>query len=420
MASVQDCGSAACDAWSAFEQKQRDLARQRISIRRLAPSGYVLKDGDEKPRNILEEIIWYKETEMKKKLPLYEMKQKLPPIDGPARDFVKVLKDRAAETGLPALIAEVKKASPSRGVIQPDFDPGSFENLSLIRAAQCPLLCKEFIIDPWQIYYARAKGADAVLLIASVLTDDELRSLMRVVKQNGMSALVEVHNGTEMDRVLELPGIELIGINNRNLETFKVDINNTVKLLTTARMDIIHALGIMVVGESGLFTPEDIAVVQKAGVRALGSLVFMEEISPKQNQRLLDRGPTPHWRIFRVFAESTEAAVDSDASVAAADDSQVEPETAKEEESGGAAQEEQTEAEKLVMMLKAEGSMPDVSIPIVQSSLEAMEDVSDVRITTFEGLTSISATNVASEIVDTMEKAGFRMHTLNLAIDDED
>ncbi|XP_002968622.2 uncharacterized protein LOC9631577 [Selaginella moellendorffii] len=140
------------------------------------------------------------------------------------------------------------------------------------------------------------------------------------------------------------------------------------------------------------------------------------------------RGPTPHWRIFRVFAESTEAAVDSDAPVAAPDDSQVEPETAKEEESGGAAQEEQTEAEKLVMMLKAEGSMPDVSIPIVQSSLEAMEDVSDVRITTFEGLTSISltkktiiqATNVASEIVDTMEKAGFRMHTLNLAIDDED
>ncbi|XP_024536612.1 uncharacterized protein LOC9646005 [Selaginella moellendorffii] len=309
MASVQDCGSAACDAWSAFEQKQRDLARQRISIRRLAPSGYVLKDGDEKPRNILEEIIWYKETEvaeMKKKLPLYEMKQKLPPIDGPARDFVKVLKDRAAETGLPALIAEVKKASPSRGVIQPDFDPvriakayenggasclsvltdskyfqGSFENLSLIRAAQvqCPLLCKEFIIDPWQIYYARAKGADAVLLIASVLTDDELRSLMRVVKQNGMSALVEVHNGTEMDRVLELPGIELIGINNRNLETFKVDINNTVKLLTTARMDIIHALGIMVVGESGLFTPEDIAVVQKAGVRA----VLVGESLVKQN-----------------------------------------------------------------------------------------------------------------------------------------
>ena len=155
------------------------------------------------------------------------------------------------------MIAEVKKASPSKGVIREDFDPvaiartyeqggatclsvltdskffqGSYENLSLVRqAVSLPLLCKEFILYPYQIYYARSKGADAVLLIAAILSDQDLAYFVKIVKGLGMTALVEVHSLAEFDRVLAIEGIELIGINNRNLETFTVDLDNTRQLL---------------------------------------------------------------------------------------------------------------------------------------------------------------------------------------------
>ncbi|KAB1208715.1 Indole-3-glycerol phosphate synthase, chloroplastic [Morella rubra] len=231
----------------------------------------------------------------------------------PTRDFIGALRAANLRTGLPGLIAEVKKASPSRGVLREDFDPveiaqayerggaaclsvltdekyfkGSFENLELIRNAgvKCPLLCKEFIVDAWQIYNARVKGADAILLIAAVLPDLDIKYMSKICKILGMAVLVEVHNERELDRVLGIDGIELVGINNRNLETFEVDISNTKKLLEGERGQRIREKDIIVVGESGLFTPDDIAFVKEAGVRAgtkLGprgrfhncSLVFM-------------------------------------------------------------------------------------------------------------------------------------------------
>jgi indole-3-glycerol phosphate synthase len=134
---------------------------------------------------------------------------------------------------------------------------------------QCPLLLKEFIVEAWQIYYGRSKGADAVLLIASVLPDLDIKYMIKICKILGMATLVEVHDEREMDRVLAIEGVELIGINNRNLETFEVDLGITKKLLEGERGELIRQKDILVVGESGLFTPEDIAFVQEAGVKAV-------------------------------------------------------------------------------------------------------------------------------------------------------
>lgn len=283
-------------------------ASQGIRIRRRPPSGppthYVgpfefrIQNEGNTPRNILEEIVWNKDvevTQMKEKMPLAMLKKALngaPPV----RDFIGALKAANLRTGLPGLIAEVKKASPSRGVLREDFDPveiakayekggaaclsvltdekyfqGGFQNLEAVRnsGVKCPLLCKEFVIDAWQIYYARTKGADAILLIAAVLPDLDIKYMAKICKLLGLTALVEVHDEREMDRVLEIDGVELIGINNRNLETFEVDIGNTKRLLEGDRGRKIREKGIIVVGESGLFTPADIAYVQEAGVKAV-------------------------------------------------------------------------------------------------------------------------------------------------------
>ncbi|CAH2044822.1 unnamed protein product, partial [Thlaspi arvense] len=284
------------------------VASQGIKIRRRPPTGpplhYVgpfefrLQNEGNTPRNILEEIVWHKDKEvsqMKEKRPLYTLKKALENVP-PPRDFIGALKSAHQRTGLPGLIAEVKKASPSRGILREDFHPvaiaqayekggaaclsvltdekyfkGSFENLQAIREAgvKCPLLCKEFIVEAWQIYYGRSKGADAVLLIASVLPDLDIKYMIKICKILGMATLVEVHDEREMDRVLAIEGVELIGINNRNLETFEVDIGITKKLLEGERGELIRQKDILVVGESGLFTPEDIAFVQEAGVKAV-------------------------------------------------------------------------------------------------------------------------------------------------------
>lgn len=297
------------------EWKEKEAARiaemiekEGISIRRQPATGpplhncgtfqFKLQNEGNTPRNILEEIVWSKGTEvtaMKEKTPLSALMKVLKGVE-PARDFVGALRERAAETGKPGLIAEVKKASPSRGVIQPNFDPvriakayegggaaclsvltdskyfqGSFENLKLIREAgvECPLLCKEFIIDAWQLFYARAHGADAVLLIAAVLPNQDLLYLSKIAKTLGLAVLIEVHTPREMSRVLGLPDVKLIGINNRSLATFKVDLNNTVELLKGQHGQEIRERGILVVGESGLFVPADIKAVQDAGVSAV-------------------------------------------------------------------------------------------------------------------------------------------------------
>ncbi|KAL5125493.1 Indole-3-glycerol phosphate synthase, chloroplastic [Glycine soja] len=304
--------------WEVGMFQNEVAASQGIRIRRRPPSGpplhYVgpfqfrLQNEGNTPRNILEEIVWNKDTEvshLKERKPLGVLKKALENAP-PARDFIGALKAANERTGLPGLIAEVKKASPSRGILREDFDPveiakayekggaaclsvltdekyfkGSFENLEAIRKAgiKCPLLCKEFIIDAWQLYYARTKGADAVLLIAAVLPDLDIKYMIKICKLLGLTALVEVHDEREFDRVLAIEGIELIGINNRNLETFELDISITKKLLEGERGKIIRERGITMVGESGLFTPDDIAYVKEAGVKA----ILVGESIVKQN-----------------------------------------------------------------------------------------------------------------------------------------
>ena len=258
-----------------------------------------------KPNNILEEIVWYKEVEvdkMRDRLPLLKLRQQVRDV-APPKDFLAALRNGKTN---PALIAEVKKASPSKGVIKPDFNPvasakayeaggasclsvltdekffqGSFDNLSLVRqAVDLPLLCKEFIIYPYQMYLARAKGADAVLLIAAILEDKDLNYFVKITKALGMTALIEVHTLEELDRVLAIDGVELIGINNRNLEDFSVSLSTT-KDIFAARKDILEQRNILVVSESGLHNSDDLNTVKEAGAKAVligESLVKQDDI----------------------------------------------------------------------------------------------------------------------------------------------
>ncbi|PSM48005.1 indole-3-glycerol phosphate synthase TrpC [Chroococcidiopsis sp. CCALA 051] len=249
--------------------------------------------SNSKSRHVLAEIVWHKQQEvvqLQADMPLAELQKQV--NDTPwAEDFLMAIEQSDRQ---PSLIAEVKKASPSKGVICADFDPvkiaqayeqsgatcisvltdrkffqGSFDNLRKIRqSVALPLLCKEFVIDPYQIYLARAAGADAVLLIAAILSDSSLQNFLKIAHELGMTALVEVHTLDELDRVLALSDVRLIGINNRNLESFHVDLETT-RLLMTQRRQQISDLGITVVSESGLHTPEDLSLVANAGVRAV-------------------------------------------------------------------------------------------------------------------------------------------------------
>ncbi len=272
-----------------------------MQIRRINPNPqvntgeviYHSKIPNTEARHILEEIVWQKETEvakMRERVPLLELRQQVAEAT-PSKDFLGAL--RRGKTN-PALIAEVKKASPSKGVIREDFNPvaislayerggasclsvltdakffqGSFDNLSLIRQnVDLPILCKEFIIYGYQVYFARAKGADAVLLIAAILSDRDLQYFVKIAKSLGMIPLIEVHTLEELDRVLTLDGVELIGINNRNLENFTVSLQTTQELLA-ARSEILRARNILVVSESGLHTSTDLDTVKNAGANAV-------------------------------------------------------------------------------------------------------------------------------------------------------
>ncbi|MEM7590860.1 MAG: indole-3-glycerol phosphate synthase TrpC [Cyanobacteria bacterium P01_A01_bin.83] len=254
---------------------------------------YQSKIPNTEPNNILEEIIWHKEVEverMRDRLPLLQLKQQVQDV-APPKDFIAAL--RQGKTN-PALIAEVKKASPSKGVIRADFNPvaiakayeiagasclsvltdekffqGSFNNLSLIRQeVDLPLLCKEFVIYPYQIYFARAKGADAILLIAAVLEDQDLNYFVKITKALGMTPLIEVHTLEELDRVLAISGVELIGINNRNLSDFSVSVKTTCDILA-ARQSTLTQREILIVSESGLHSSSDINTVASAGAKAV-------------------------------------------------------------------------------------------------------------------------------------------------------
>lgn len=272
-----------------------------MQIRRRPPSPtvavdtlrYQIKSPEAEPRNILEEIVWHKDKEvdqMRERVPLIEL-QKQAKDAPPVRDFLAALRQGKTQ---PALIAEVKKASPSKGVIRADFDPiaiaqayaaggasclsvltdekffqGSFSYLRQIRdGVDLPLLCKDFLIYPYQIYLARVNGADAVLLIAAILSDQDLQYFIKIARALGMTPLIEVHTAEELDRVLNLEGVTLVGINNRNLEDFSVDLQTTCHLLTE-RGQQLQEREILVVSESGLHQAADLQQVQQAGAAAV-------------------------------------------------------------------------------------------------------------------------------------------------------
>lgn len=204
----------------------------------------------------------------------------------PPRDFVAALRAPGC-----SLIAEVKRASPSRGVLCPDFNPvrlaalyarrgaraisvltdepffqGHLDYLRAVRSAlgaACPpLLRKDFLFDPYQLWEARACGADAVLLIAAILPDDELRGLLALADELGLAALVEVHDGEELARALTV-GARLVGINNRDLRDFRVD------LATTERLRLAIPPGLPVVSESGIRSADDVRRLARCGVDAV-------------------------------------------------------------------------------------------------------------------------------------------------------
>lgn len=217
----------------------------------------------------------------------------------PVRGFVAAMEEKLI-SGKAAVIAEVKKASPSKGVIRSDFDPaqiarsyeqggaaclsvltdidffqGADEYLQQARAAcALPVLRKDFNIDPYQLYEARVLGADCVLLIVAVLSDRQLRELTELAQTLGMDVLVEVHDVEELRRALPL-NLPMIGINNRNLRNFETSLNTTLDLLGEV------PLGCIVVTESGIHQREDVVLMRQHGVNSfLVGEAFMRADEP--------------------------------------------------------------------------------------------------------------------------------------------
>jgi indole-3-glycerol phosphate synthase len=257
---------------------------------------------------ILDDIVAHKKKELvrqKDSVSFTVLEKRASEADKP-RGFSKALSNPSAM----ALIAEIKKASPSAGVIRKDFDPieigkiyeacgasaisvltdrqffqGSISRLEKVRqAVQIPVLRKDFIIDPFQIYEARAVGVDAVLLIAAILSDAQLSEFLHVCKNLQMDALVEVHTAEELNRALAV-GAQVIGINNRDLKTFSVHLETTEELIGHIPK------GVVVVSESGIKGHEDMKRLATAGVDAVlvgTSLMKAKDIGKKVRELLTD------------------------------------------------------------------------------------------------------------------------------------
>ncbi|MBT9541073.1 indole-3-glycerol phosphate synthase TrpC [Thiobacillus sp.] len=251
--------------------------------------------------DILEKILATKRAEIAAGLaavPLADMQARAKAAP-PPRDFVGALRAKLA-AGQPAVIAEIKKASPSKGVIRPDFKPaeiatsyaaggaaclsvltdrdyfqGSAEYLMQARAAcALPVLRKDFIIDPYQVYEARAMGADCILLIVAALELPAMQALEALAFELGMAVLVESHNASELDSALQLK-TPLQGVNNRNLRTFEVSLETTLGLLPKIGNERI------VITESGILAPADVVRMRRHQVNAfLVGEAFMRAADP--------------------------------------------------------------------------------------------------------------------------------------------
>lgn len=261
---------------------------------------------------ILREILDHKSAEVARRcqaVPLAETAaraERAPPV----RPFAQALQQTISKDR-PAVIAEVKKASPSKGVLREAFDPaliaesyaeagasalsvltderffqGSDAYLHEARAAcELPVLRKEFIIDPYQVYESRAIGADCILLIVAALGDAELAELARLAKQLEMDVLVEVHDASELERALKLE-TRLLGINNRNLHNFQTSLRTTLDLLPSVPDDRV------VITESGIHTVRDVAKMRAQGVNAfLVGEAFMRAADPGLQLRKLFGNP---------------------------------------------------------------------------------------------------------------------------------
>lgn len=262
---------------------------------------------------ILDRILATKAEEIaaaQTRLPLAELSAKAVQQSAPTRGFAERLRQRH-DVGATALIAEVKKGSPSKGIIRADFDPVEIARIYEQGGATClsvltdetyflghlsylghireqvslPLLRKDFIIDPYQVYEARVAGADAILLIAAALTDEQLHQLAELARSLGLDTLLEVHDEAELERALAIT-VDLIGINNRDLKTFHTDLAVSEQLAQRIPRQQ------LAVAESGLHTREDIERLQQAGAGAFligESLMREDDIGAKMKQ-LLERG----------------------------------------------------------------------------------------------------------------------------------
>lgn len=252
---------------------------------------------------IIREIIWHKKLEIaqiQQEMSLASLQRQLTAAPS-VRDFFTALQQNIYK---PSLIAEVKRIFSDESMLSSDFDAlsiaksyertgaacisvvtdqkffhGGFNQLRIVRhKVTLPILCKDFVLDPCQIYLARAAGADAVLLIAAILTDQQINNLLRVIHYLGMNAVIEVHNLMELDRILRLEDVRIIAINNRSLEDLTVNINTTLELMA-ARKSHLHNLGILVVSESGIETSQDLSLMANVGVNGvlIGDCLLREE-----------------------------------------------------------------------------------------------------------------------------------------------